>query len=223
MSESAVSWPDALSGFGAHFRASGRSRSTRTTYLSYLQRFAREHAWLSPWAVTPDHVAVWLSRLPSVQYGRRAAGSLRLFYACAVRAGHLAASPAAVTAPSGPGAAQEGQAVRVQFLELWIEPWPRFSLTSARGRRPDRSAPSTGPISRPWPASSGTRAVTTGSARGVAGRPGAAPRAGSRPYGSPSFYGWAARTGRVAVFLAAELACRADPGQAFRARSLRTP
>lgn len=201
-------WPAALDAFGDHLRTSGRARSTRTTHLSYLQRIARDHAWLSPWSVTPDHVAVWLSRLPSAAYGRRAAGALRLFYAWAVRAGHVDVSPAAMAAPSHrPGATREGQAVRVEFPELWIEPVAAFLAYQRAAGGADRS----GAVYRthlaalarleadPW-------AVTTaGLVEWLAGRELRPESRKSVRTALRSFYGWAARTGRVAASPAAEL------------------
>ncbi|HEY5847917.1 MAG TPA: hypothetical protein VIT42_14130 [Microlunatus sp.] len=101
-----------------------------------------------------------------MQYGRRAAGSLRLFYAWAVRAGHLAASAAAVAAPSRrPGPVQEGQAVRVEFPELWIEPVAAFLARqrAAGGRIGARRLPD--PSRGPGPPRAGRVDRDDGSAR----------------------------------------------------------
>ena len=184
--------------FGAHLRASARSRSTRTTYLSYLQRFAREYAWLSPWAVTPDHVAVCLSRLPSVQYGRRAAGSLRLDTpggsrrsACRVAGcggGAVAAARGGPGGSGGPGPVP--RAVNRARGRVSCSPARGPAARSERRRLPDPSRGLAGLERDPW-------TVTT--ARLVEWLAGWELRPASRKSvrtALRSFYGWAARTGR---------------------------
>ena len=66
--------------------------------------------------------------------------ALRLFYAWAVRVGHVPASPAGVAAPSHrPRAARTGVEAVASFPEAWIEPVTGWVAHQRAGGRSESS------------------------------------------------------------------------------------
>lgn len=90
-------WQPALDAWEGWLKASGAPATTIEQRLYQLRRFATDHATLTPWHVSLDHLVLWLARHEHWKPATRRAyrGALRAFYAWAIAAGHLEKSPAA--------------------------------------------------------------------------------------------------------------------------------
>lgn len=91
-------WREPLASFDADQAMRGRPETTRRTRRQELSRFARHHAEVTPWEVTAADVFAYVSadeRL-AAETRRTRRTTVRVFYAWALRTGHLATSPAAM-------------------------------------------------------------------------------------------------------------------------------
>lgn len=89
-------WIEAIDGWSDWMRAAGRAETTIKKRRYHLARLMEQHLHTSPWKLTSDDLAGWLSRqhwAPETRRGYRA--SLRCFYIWGMRAKHIKASPAA--------------------------------------------------------------------------------------------------------------------------------
>lgn len=88
-----IAWRRPLEEWTTWLRGGARTESTIRTRLDHLANLAQMHA--DPWSITEGDLARWLSRSdwsPATKRAKRS--SIRSFYVWAVRAGHVATSPA---------------------------------------------------------------------------------------------------------------------------------
>lgn len=90
-------WQAALDAWEGWLKAGGAPTTTIEQRLYQLRRFAADHAALSPWDITLDHLVLWLAAHDAWRPNTRRAyrGALRAFYAWAVAVERLERSPAA--------------------------------------------------------------------------------------------------------------------------------
>lgn len=120
-------WQHALDGWEAWLKASGAPTTTIEQRLYQLRRLAADHPTTGPWAVTLDHLVLWLARHDHWKPGTRRAyrGAIRAFYAWALAVGHVEHSPAAALP-------------RVKSTRGLPRPVPEDVLRAAVGRADDR-------------------------------------------------------------------------------------
>ena len=82
-------WQAALDGWEGWLKAGGAPVTTIEQRLYQMRRVARDHATLTPWEVTLDHLVLWLAQHPHWKPTTRRShrGALRAFYAWAVKNG----------------------------------------------------------------------------------------------------------------------------------------
>lgn len=90
----AGAWREAITDFLAFLRAGGRS--VGTIRMRRWQLTDLSELYTDPWLVTGDDLVTWLSRPDlSAEYRRTLRGSVRMFYAWAVKTGRTDRNPAA--------------------------------------------------------------------------------------------------------------------------------
>lgn len=89
-------WQDALDAWEGWLKAGGAPATTIEQRLYQLRRLAADHAELGPWALTLDHLVLWLAGHDHWRPNTRRAyrGAIRAFYAWAVAVAHIERSPA---------------------------------------------------------------------------------------------------------------------------------
>ncbi len=89
-------WDEALRAFRGALRAEGIADSTIKVRLAQLRRFGRDHAHMSPWAVTLDDLLEYFgAKRWSKETRRGHRSAIRSFYRWAKRTGRVKKSPAA--------------------------------------------------------------------------------------------------------------------------------
>ncbi|MGN7133883.1 tyrosine-type recombinase/integrase [Rhodococcoides corynebacterioides] len=88
-------WAFAIGAWDEYLRSAGHPKDTRYTRTYHLRRFGADHAKLSPWSVTLDHLLAWTANKdwsPNTRRSYRV--SLRVFFTWAHARGHMPSNPA---------------------------------------------------------------------------------------------------------------------------------
>lgn len=137
-------WTYHLLIFDLHLAATGAADSSRRKHSGVLAQLRDAHRNQAPWALSHEDLVAWLAaEAIAPATWRSKAASARAFYAWAVKAGHLAESPAGALPTSRPkslpaprtGPQRKSGPPRAVVPEAWREPLAAFDVhQTVRGR-----------------------------------------------------------------------------------------